>query len=127
MNFTKFLKKTELPEKFKLLNNSRIKLTGKRKKTLILAPWPTTFYKLSMTSTVWNISIGQLRYLSGYAPSQLAHACSLAECKKPKKVLDFLATTENISYQHSSHTTSKTQQLLRRKLTLSQLKTGQVL
>jgi len=46
-----------------------------------------------MTSIVWNISIGQL----GCAPSQLLHACSLAEYEKLEKVTDFLATTENIS------------------------------
>jgi len=44
-----------------------------------------------------SISIGQLGYLSGYAPSQLLHACSLAEPWETGKVLDFSATTENIS------------------------------
>jgi len=50
-----------------------------------------------MTSMVWNISIGQLGSLPGYAPSQLLHACSLAQYEKLQKVLDFIATTENIS------------------------------
>jgi len=50
-----------------------------------------------MTSMIWNISIDQLGYLSGCAPSQLLHACSLAEHEKLQKVLDFIATTENIS------------------------------
>jgi len=46
---------------------------------------------------VQNISTGQLGELPGCAPSQLLHTCSLAEHRKLKKVLDFLATTENIS------------------------------
>jgi len=46
---------------------------------------------------VWNISIGQLGYLSGCAPSQLLHTCSFAKYEKLEKVLDFIATTENIS------------------------------
>jgi len=46
---------------------------------------------------VWNVSIGQLGYLSGYVPFQLLHTCSLAEYEKLEKVLDFIATAENIS------------------------------
>jgi len=46
---------------------------------------------------VWNISTGQLGCLSGCAPSQLLHTCSLAEYEKLEKVLDSIATTENIS------------------------------
>jgi len=62
----------------------------------------------------------------GCALSQLLHACSLAEHGKLKTVLDFLATTETpVYYQLSSHTKSKTQQLLGGKLTLSQPKPGQ--
>jgi len=48
-----------------------------------------------MTPVVWNTSIGQLGYLSGYAPSQLLHTCSLADYEKLEKAL--AATTENIS------------------------------
>jgi len=45
---------------------------------------------------VWNISPGQLG-LAGWLCSLPAPAhCSLAEYEKLKKVLDFLATTENI-------------------------------
>jgi len=44
-----------------------------------------------------DISIGQLGSLSGCAPSQLLHTCSLAEREEVEKVLDFLATTKNIS------------------------------
>jgi len=50
-----------------------------------------------MTSTIWNISIGQLGYLSGYAPSQVLHTYSLAKHGRLEKVLDFSATTENIT------------------------------
>jgi len=46
---------------------------------------------------VWSISTGQLGYLSGCAPSQLLHNCSLAKYGKLKRVLDFSATTKNIS------------------------------
>jgi len=61
-----------------------------------------------MMSRVWNISIGQLGYLSGCVPSQLLHTCSLAEYKKLEKVLDFLATTKTINIlvlnpKHSSY------------------------
>jgi len=35
--------------------------------------------------------------LPGYAPSQLLYTCSLAEYEKLEKVLDFIATIENIS------------------------------
>jgi len=51
-----------------------------------------------MTSMAWSISIGQLGCLSGYAPAQLLHTCSLAECEKlEKEALDVTVTTENIS------------------------------
>jgi len=56
-----------------------------------------SIHKSSMTSMVWNISTGQLRCVSGCAPSQLLHTCSLAECEKLEKVLNFIATAENIS------------------------------
>jgi len=38
-----------------------------------------------------------LGYPFGCAPSQLLHTCSSAEYEKLEKVLDFIATTENIS------------------------------
>jgi len=50
-----------------------------------------------MMSVVRNIDIGQLGYLSGYAPSQLLHTSLLAEYEKLEKVLDFTATNENSS------------------------------
>jgi len=36
-------------------------------------------------------------WLPTYASSQLLHTCSLAEYEKQEKVLDFIATTVNIS------------------------------
>jgi len=48
-------------------------------------------------SIVWNISTGHLSCISGYAPSQLLHTCSLAEYGRLEKVFDFLAATKNIS------------------------------
>jgi len=50
-----------------------------------------------MMSTVRSISVGQLGYLSGCAPSQLLHTRSLAEYEKLEQGLDFIATTGNIS------------------------------
>jgi len=41
--------------------------------------------------------LASLGYLSGYAPSQLQHTCSLAEYGRREKVFDFSATIENIS------------------------------
>jgi len=58
---------------------------------------PTPIDKLSMVSMVWNVSIGQLGCLSGCAPSQLKHTYSVAEYDRLGKVVDFIATTENIS------------------------------
>jgi len=52
---------------------------------------------LSTMSLVRNISTGQLGYQSGCVPSQLLHTCSLAEHGELKEVLDFLATTKNIT------------------------------
>jgi len=46
---------------------------------------------------VWHIYVDQLGYLSGCTPSQLLHTCSLAEYERLEKVLDFIATAENIS------------------------------
>jgi len=46
---------------------------------------------------VWNISIGQLGLADSDAPPQLLHTCSFAEYGRLEKVLDFIATAENIS------------------------------
>jgi len=53
-------------------------------------PWPSPVHKLGMTSLVWNTSIGQLGFLSGCAPSQLLHTCSLAEYGRLEEVLHFI-------------------------------------
>ena len=89
-------KKNKLPEKFELLSK-RIQTHGNEKSREFLAPQPTPIPKISMTSMVWNISVGQPGCLSGCAPSQLLHTCLLAESEKLEKVLDFVATPENIS------------------------------
>jgi len=52
---------------------------------------------MGMMSMAWTISTSQVGYLFGHALSQLLHTCSLAEYEKPEKVLDFTATTKNIS------------------------------
>ena len=67
----------EIPTKFQPHRN--------KKSREFPAPWPTPFLKLGMTSMAWNISIGQLGYLSGSAPSQLLHPYSWAEYEKLEK------------------------------------------
>jgi len=65
-------------KKFELPAKRGFQLPGTEK--LIASCTPANpIYKQSMTSVVWNISTGQLGYLSGHAPSQLLHSCSLAE------------------------------------------------
>jgi len=59
-NFAKLPKKTELLEKFKLLDKKGLELTEVRKERMIPVPQPTLIHKLSMMSMVWNVSIGQL-------------------------------------------------------------------
>ena len=73
----------------------RIQSHGKEK---IPAPQPTLIDKLSMTSVVWNISIAQLGLSIWLCSLQLLHTCLLAEYGGLEKNLDFLATTENISF-----------------------------
>jgi len=50
-----------------------------------------------MAPMVWNVSMAQLGYLPGCAPSQLPHSCSSTEHGRLEKVLDFISTTEHIS------------------------------
>jgi len=64
----------QFQKKFRLLGKRGFKLSQERKRCSIPAPRPTPIYKLSMMSMIWNISMGQLGYLSGCAPSQL-HTC----------------------------------------------------
>jgi len=79
------------------VDKRRSKLLENEKSREMPAPQPTPIHKLSMMSMVWNIYVGQLGYLPGYAPSQTLHTCSLAEHEKLEKVLDFIAKTKNIT------------------------------
>ena len=87
---------------------------------------PTLIYKLSMTSMVWTISTGQLGLAvwlcSLPAPAQLVISWIWATGKSPWFHRN---NWKHQCYQHSSHTKSKTQQLLEGKLSPSQLKPGQ--
>jgi len=59
VNFAKLPpKKPELLEKFELPDKKRFQTVEKRREHLAL--WPTPIHKLSMTSMVRNISLGQL-------------------------------------------------------------------
>jgi len=120
-NFTELPKKIELLEKFKLSYKRRFKPMEMRKAESFFPPSP----KINVTSTVWNISTGQPGCLSGHAPSQVPHTFSLAECEKLVKSPWFHSNSwKHQCYQPSTGTKSQTQHLLRRKLTLSQLKPG---
>ena len=88
-------------------------------------PQPTSICILSMMSTIWNISTGQLGLAAWLcslpAPAHLLFSQTWETEKSPwfpRK------NWKHQCYQHSSHTKSKTQQLLGGKLTLSQLKPG---
>jgi len=125
-------KNTELLQKFALIDKKGFELTEmrkrrqKKKKKKKSCPLVNPPLEADTMSMVWNIPISQLGCLPGCAPSQLLHTGSSAEHQKPKKVLDFLATTKNISYQHSCQPKSKAQQLLGGKLIVSQLKPGKL-
>jgi len=82
MELTDFM---ELPEKFELM----------KKKRGLLTPKPTPFINRACRLWYGIFLLSSLGELSGWAPSQLLHTCSLAEYWKQEKVLDFLATTEN--------------------------------
>jgi len=81
-------------QKFKLLDKRGFELMETRRADSYLHR-PTPVHKLSMTSTVWNVSIDQLGYLSGYAPFQLLHTCSLGEYEKLEKSLSSLKGLSN--------------------------------
>jgi len=76
---------------------------------------------------VWNISVGQLG-LAAWLCSLPAPAHQLIsqtwETEK-RSLISQQQLKTSVYYQHSSHTKSKTQQLLGRKLTLSQPKPRQ--
>ena len=111
-------------KKFEFLARKGFQLPEKNQKPINILPLANPLHNLITTFIVWNISIGQLGYLSGYALAQLPHTCSLAEFKKLEKSLIYSNNRKHQCYQNSSHTKSKTQQLLRSKLTLFQLKSG---
>jgi len=87
VNFGKLPKKTELTEKVQPPGQERIQIHENEKSRKLCAPPPTPIHKLSMPSMVWNISVDQLRL----------ETCSLAEYGELEEVLDFIATTENVS------------------------------
>jgi len=85
----------KFPERVSTPRQEGIRTHGNEKSRDLPAPRPSPVHKLSMMSKIWNISLGQLGYLPGCAPSQLLHTCSSAGYEKLEKVLDFVATTEN--------------------------------
>ena len=96
VNFTGLLKKTKLPEKFKLPDKRGFEPLQKIIKRKIPAPCPTPIYKLRTTSVVWNILVGWLGLSAWlcFLPTP-AHLLISWTWETGKKVLDFLATTEN--------------------------------
>ena len=119
--------------KFHRIRQTRGKRMNSRKvwtprKERFPAPSPAPIYKLSMTSGLCSISIGQLALAvwlcSLPAPAQLLIGWIWETEKSPW----FLSNNwKNHGYQHSSRTKFKTQQLVGRKISLSQPKWGQVL
>ncbi len=92
-------------------------------------PSPAPTYILSMTFMAWNTLFGQFGsiILSVFLPASCI--CTLARLGKQDGVLGLIHNNwyHQGVYQHSSHTKSKTYQLLRGKLTPSLLKSGQFL
>ena len=91
-------KNTELLEKCELLHKCGSKLPEKRKKKKgFLLSGQTPFLNCDCHPWYGIFPLANLGYLSGCAPSQLLHTCSLAEYGKLEKVMDFIATTKNTS------------------------------
>jgi len=63
----------------------------------LLHPSQPLFLKLARYPWYGVLPLASLGWLPGCAPSWVLHICSSAEYEKLEKVLDFLATTENIS------------------------------
>ena len=122
---TDFADFIELPKNTTLQEKRRFKLMEKRKQK-ILIPQPTPIHKLSMTSMVWYISISQLGpaawLCSLPAPAHLLISWIWETGKSPWTHGN---NWEHQCYQHSPRTESKTEQLLRGQLSLSQPKPGQ--
>jgi len=87
VNFAKLKKKIELSVNFELLTKTGFVLVVKRIKKRISDHRPTPIYKLTMTSMVWNISIGQhgldVRLCSVPAPAHLLTSWIWETEKKP--------------------------------------------
>jgi len=120
-NFTELLKKTELPEKFKReVSNSQ------KREDPISTPGQPPLINWAWRPWCGIFHLTSLGWLPGCAPSQVLHICSLAEPEKLEKSPWFYSNSrKHPCYQQPSHTKSKTQQLLRGKLTLSQGKPRQ--
>ena len=123
-NFVKLLKKTELLQKFKLTTKRGSEPTEMRK-SRFLSPGPSHSWT---EHDVYGIEYFHYptwaRCLAVLPPSSCT-TCSLAEHGRLDKSPWFLSNNwKHQCYQHSSRTKSKTQQLLRGTLTLSQLKPG---
>ena len=91
-----------------------------------LPPQPTPIPKPSTVFMVCSISNSQLGCLSGCAPSQLLHTCSLAGYEKLGKSPLFHSNKwKHQCYQHFSRTKSRMEKVLGGRLIMSQLKWGQ--
>jgi len=93
-NVARLMKKIKLSEKFELPDKRGFELTETREKDSFLPPGQPPFLNCLRYGIFPLASLG---CLPGCAPSQLLHPCSSAEYEKLEKVLDFLATTKNIS------------------------------
>jgi len=114
-NFTKFLKKAELPEEFELLDKRGFELL-ENEKPRAPCPRPTPIRKPSMMSTVWSISTGQLG-LSAWLCSlpMPAHLLTRWTWETGKSPWFHSSNWKHQCYQHSS-AKPKTQQLPGRKI-----------
>jgi len=78
-------------EKFELNGKKRVELPERR------VPSQPLFINVACHPWYGIFLLASLGWLPGYAPSQLLHTSSRAECGKLKKVLDFLANPKNMS------------------------------
>ena len=87
---------TAPPKKVQTPGQERIqKHPRKQKSQKKISPWPTSFINWAWPLWYGKFPLAILGYLSGCAPSQFLHTCSLTG-KTGKSPL-FIATTENIS------------------------------
>jgi len=80
--------------------------------------WPTSVYILSMTSMVWNISLGQLGLAAWLCclPALVHLIISPTQETEKRSLISLQQLKSSVYYQHSSHNKFKTQQLLGRKI-----------